>query len=134
MKTIEINKIFLAQNYIIKLLLLFIAFIQVIRFEANYGTYSDYCFYPDITNIELVINVQTNTNNFEYEKTCHNDNHYSNIYPLNLNKYFLGNFNDLINHQIKFLEYNYTPNHQITQFLQKSNIWHQSSTEDIFNI
>jgi hypothetical protein len=123
------------KNFIIKFFFIFVTLFNLFIFESNGYSNYDYCYYPGITSIELVVHSfpTYNLQSFKYDSSLKFKK--LNYTPFNCVSFALTGL------PILFYSHSYTPpilnnqhtfspQHHIISFLQKKNIWHQSSDDD----
>lgn len=123
--------------FIFKLFFIVISFIYFIKLENEIYPHYDYCYFPHLTNIEIVVNSHPPYNLQSYKNPhllkLKNSEHRSFDFDklkINRTTYTLQtrfSIHSLLNFQLR-----YSPNRQILSILQKKNIWHQSSDDDPF--
>ena len=122
------------KKIILKLFFLFVTLFNLIIFESKVYAANDYCYYPSLTNIELVINSVPawNLHAVNYDSSLNFTKlNYTPSHSLNT---ALTRFPHFCHLPADFqLIYKNQPTfscaHLIISFLQKKNIWHQSADD-----
>jgi len=111
-------------------------FISTLQIENSLYIPTDYCFYHSQIEIELVLSEKSHYDiSFYNLNTSQKQTKDFTLAAFDfppVNKCLLIQYNNLVLHQLKSLEYNFYSNHRHISILQKNNIWHQSSDEDSF--
>lgn len=122
------------KNLILKFFFIVILIINLIKLERGIYSPSNYCYYPNLTNIELVVHSYPtyNLESFKYNSSLElkNVNVPYNFENLTINILILLFTTHYFIHQFSKNQQVYSTNQQILSILHTKNIWHQSSDDE----
>lgn len=120
-------------TFLIRFFFIVTALIYLVKAEGSFFAPSDFCYYSNPTEVELVVTdkPEYDFSSFELDRPPKliPDFTHTHIDFSSINKFALLHYHNYVLHQLNSFNRTFTPNHQLTSILQKHNIWHQSSEE-----